>query len=64
MGIRAAYTYPLYFSDQISCINYFNPTYGLKDIQFQSFIHFKIISGFIVILNSTLSRIVLLTGQS
>ena len=28
------------FSDQLSCINYFNLTYGLKDIEFQSLNHF------------------------
>ena len=31
----------LNFSEQLSCINYFNPGYGLKDINLLSFIQFK-----------------------
>ena len=30
----------LNFSEQLSCINYFNPGYGLKDINFTSFIQY------------------------
>ena len=45
VGIRVAYLYSLYFSEQLSCINYFDLTYGLKDINYQSFIQFKPISG-------------------
>src|SRR4051812_24583552 len=37
---RLAYSYSSYFSDQVSCIKYFNLTYSLKDINFQSFNHF------------------------
>ena len=29
---RIPYSYSLHFSDKFSCINYFNPGYGLKDI--------------------------------
>ena len=29
---RIPYSYSLYFSDKFLCINYFNPSYGLKDI--------------------------------
>ena len=35
------YRYSLYFSDQFSCINFFDLSYGLKDIEFQRFKHFK-----------------------
>ena len=34
------YSYPLNFSEQLSCINYFNPGYGLKDINLLSFIQY------------------------
>ena len=44
----------LNFSEQLSCINYFNPGYGLKDINLLSFIqylnqlnNFLIINSFI-----------------
>ena len=40
-----AYSYSLYFFEQLSCIKYFHLTYGLKDIDFLSFNHFIIISG-------------------
>ena len=46
VGIRIAYPYSLYFSDQFSCIKFLNLTYGLKDIQIQSLNHFKSISSF------------------
>src|SRR4051812_6612660 len=36
-----AYSYSLYFSDQFSCIKFFDPIYGLKDIDFISLINFK-----------------------
>ena len=39
VDIQIAYSYSWHFSDQISCINYFNLTYGLKDIEFQSLIN-------------------------
>ena len=61
MGIRIAYSYLLYFSEQLSCIKFFHPTYGLKDIYF---LEFKSFSGFSVIHKATLSRIVSLTGQT
>ena len=49
VDIRIAYSYSLYFSDQVSCINYFHRSYGLKDIDFQSFIQFKRISVFLLL---------------
>ena len=55
VGIRLAYSYSLYFSDQLSCINYFDITYGLKDIQFQSLNHFIYFLEFLLLINSTLS---------
>ena len=39
------YSYSLYFSDQFSCIKFFNPSYGLIDINLISLIQFKSISG-------------------
>ena len=33
---RIAYSYSLYFSDQFWCIKFFDPIYGLKDIDFIS----------------------------
>src|SRR3954462_12834777 len=36
VDIRIAYSYLLYFSDQLSCIKFLNPSYGLKVIEFQS----------------------------
>ena len=33
-GLRVAYSYSLYFSEQLSCINYFHRSYGLKYIDF------------------------------
>ena len=44
-----AYSYSLYFSEQLSCIKYFHLTYGLKDIDFLSFNHFIIISGILLL---------------
>ena len=49
MDIQIAYSYSLYFSDQFSCIKFFDPTYGLKDMIFQSLNHLKIISGILLI---------------
>ena len=46
MDIRVVYSYSLDFSDQLSCIKFFHPSYGLKDIDFQSFKSFKRFSGF------------------
>lgn len=40
VGIRVAYSYSLYFSEQLSGIKYFHPTYGLKDMNFYSFNQF------------------------
>ena len=41
------------FFDQVSYINYFHRSYGLKDIEFQSLNHFKLIfeNSFIIKLN-------------
>ena len=49
-----AYSYSLYFSEQLSCIKYFHLTYGLKDINFLSFNQFIIISGISFINNSNI----------
>ena len=43
--MRVAYPYLLDFSDQLSRIKFFHRSYGLKDIDFQSFKSFKRISG-------------------
>ena len=64
MDIRVAYSGLLYFSGQLSCINYFHLNYRLKDIEFPSLNHFKLISEFLLLLNPTLSTTVLLTGQT
>ena len=40
VGVWIAYSYSLYFFEQLSCIKYFHLTYGLKDIEFQRFNHF------------------------
>jgi len=37
---RIPYLDSLNFSEQLSCINYFNPGYGLKDINLLSFIQY------------------------
>ena len=58
MDIQIAYSYSLYFSDQLSCIKFFDLSYGLKDIDFQSLNQLKAFSGFILFINSTLSKIV------
>src|SRR3954464_10299551 len=39
VDIRIAYSYPWYISDQLSCRKYFDSSYGLKDINYQSFNH-------------------------
>ena len=44
----------MYFSDQLWYTNYFNPTYGLEDINFQSFNQFKIIYYFPFIIYSNI----------
>ena len=44
VGMWVAYSYSLYFSEQLSCIKYFHWTYGLKDIDFLSLNHFIAIS--------------------
>ena len=62
-----AYSYSLYFSEQLSCIKYFHLTYGLKDINFQSFNQFITISGIseiYLIIKLELSKTVLLTGST
>src|SRR3954469_21689763 len=50
VDIRILYPYSLYFSDQFSCIKFFDLSYGLKDIEFQSLNHFKSFSGIIFII--------------
>ena len=40
VDIHIAYSDSLYFSDQFSYIKYFDPIYGLKDINLTSLIHF------------------------
>src|SRR3954469_10577269 len=50
VGIRIVYSYSLYFSDEFSCINFFDPSYGLKDIDFQIFKTFKRFSGIILLI--------------
>ena len=52
MDIQIAYSYLLYFFDQLSCIKFFHLSYGLKDIEFQRFNQFKRISGFSFIIKS------------
>ena len=47
--MRIAYSYSLYFSDQFSCIKFFDLTYGIKDIDFQSFNQLKSFSRFSLI---------------
>ena len=54
MDIRVAYPYSLYFSNHLSCIKFFHRSYGLKDIDFQSFIQFKRISGFLLLFKSNI----------
>ena len=44
-----AYSYSLYFSDQFSCIKFFDLSYGLKDIDFQSLNQLK---AFLELINS------------
>ena len=61
MDIQVAYSYSLDFSDQLSCIKFFHPTYGLKDIDFQSFIQFKRISGFLLLLKCNIIQNSVLT---
>ena len=51
------------FFDHFSYVNYFHLIYGLKDIEFQSLNHFNQFLDFLLLLNTTLSRIVKLTGQ-
>ena len=46
-----AYSYSLYFSEQLSCIKFFHPTYGLKDINFPSFNQFISFTGFLLLFN-------------
>ena len=40
MGMQVAYFDLLNFSEQLSCTNYFNPSYGLKVIGLLSFIQY------------------------
>ena len=63
MGIRVAYSYFLYFSEQVSCTKYFHRSCGLKDIEF---IIFKCVWNLLelfLIINPTLTTIVWLTSQ-
>ena len=53
MDIRVAYSYSLDFSDQLSCIKFFHLSYGLKDINFQSFIQ-KEFLDFLLLFNSNI----------
>ena len=48
------------FSEQLSCINYFNPSYGLKYIDFISLINFK---TFIIIFHFFYSLINIINNQ-
>ena len=50
-----AYSDSTHFSDNITYINYFNPSYGLKDMNFRSFYNFLELFLFI---NRTLSETV------
>ena len=45
VDIQIAYSYSLYFSDQFSCIKFFDLSYGLKDINYQSLNLLKAFSG-------------------
>ena len=42
MGMWVMYSDSWYYSEQLLCINYFNPNYGLKDIKFH---RFRVITG-------------------
>ena len=64
MGIRVAYSYPWYFSEQLWCIHYFNPTYDLKDIEFPNLIHFITFSEFLLLINYNIIHNSSLTGQT
>ena len=64
VDIRVVYPYSLYFSEQLSCIKFFHLTYGLKDIDFQSFIQFKRISGFLLLINQHYPKQYWLTGST
>ena len=52
MGVWIAYSYSLDFSDHFTCINYFDPSYGLKVIEFQSFNHLLVFVELNLLLNS------------
>ena len=51
-GAWVAYTYSLHFSDQFSCIKFFDQSYGLKDINFQSLINYKSFLEFLLLFKS------------
>ena len=56
VDIQIAYSYSLYFSDQFSCIKFFDLSYGLKDIDFQSLNQFKSFSGIVLIFKSNITQ--------
>ena len=66
MDIRVAYSSSLYFSEQLSCIKFFHPTYGLKDINFYSlnqFIEFLLLLKSNIIQNSDVDPVKLTEGS-
>ena len=64
VAIRVAYPYSLDFFDQLSCIKFFHRSYGLKDIDFLSFIKLNQLLDFFYYLIPTLSKTVMLTGST
>ena len=63
MGIRVVYLGSQYFSDQLSCRKYFDPSYCLKDIDVYCFNQFIIIFGiYLIILIQHYSNSVLISG--
>ena len=56
MDVWIAYSYSLHFSDQFSCIKFFDPSYGLKVIDFQSFNQLKVFLDFFYYFNSNIIR--------
>ena len=55
-GMWIAYSDSSHFSDRFTYINYFNPNYGLEDMNFKSFNQFL---EFLKLSNSTLSETVI-----
>jgi hypothetical protein len=54
-GMGIGFSDSTHFSDNFSYINYFKPSYGLKDMNFQSFNDFM---EFLDLFKSTLSKTV------